>query len=234
MTTFIRHGMPWLLTLCLTTAGCVKAPSGAELTPFEARSLDACLTIVVDLSGSFSAHWEDKAFELFRKLMDQFFTEGTGGESRVVLAQLSGADDVVLFEGSPADLRARFGTPEELSAFLRDHSDPYGSQVYHATEKAIGYVCKMPGVTPQTRLMTVVLSDMVDSGFDSSSRSQAGTRMVQALTAYRELGGGLALYYVAKEETGRWLQILQRAGFQPGAFVIENTLVANPQLPRFD
>jgi hypothetical protein len=217
----------------LSLGGCVEAQRSEVTHHFDANQCESVLTIVVDQSGSFANHWDDKALKLFLELMDQFFTEGDPDACRIVIGQLSESKDVVLFEGRPEELRAKFRTPQELSDFLRRSANPVGSQVYRATEQAIRYVSAMPGVTEDTRLMTVILSDLVDSSV-GDERNQAGARMLDALTSYRKQGGGLALYYVAKEETPRWQEILGRAGFEPGSYVIESTLVAHPQLPRFE
>lgn len=219
-----------LLLFAIATTGCIESQPISQRKPFESNELDACLAIVVDMSGSFASSWDDKAYKLFLELMDQYFTEGTGVESRIVICQLSANDNVVLFEGRPEGLRSQFRSPEELNAFLKQHSDPTGSSVYQATEKTIRYLSSMPGVTDKTRLMTVMLSDMSDSG-----RSPAiGQKMLATLRQYQEQGGGLALYYVHPGEISRWNKILRKAGFQPGTYVIESTLVAHPQLPHFN
>lgn len=223
-----------VIVLGVPMVGCVESQPPDNTHPFQVSECGSVLAIIVDQSGSFANYWDDKAHRLFLELMDQFFTEGDSDSSRVVIGQLSGNDEVVLFEGRPEDLRAKFRTPEELNEFLRQHADPAGSQVYQATERTIGYVSAMPGVTENTRLMTVILSDMVDSGSALPERSKAGAKMLNALTEYRQLGGGVALYYVAKDEMARWREVMERAGFQPGSFVIESTLVARPQLPRFE
>lgn len=231
---------PSLLTIALGLAplsaaiGCVENPTPERSAYFEEAELDACLALLVDMSGSFAAHWEAEAHTTFLRLMDAFFTEGAGGETRVVIGQLSGERRVVLFEGEPSELRSRFKTPEELGAFLRERSDPRGSPVYHATERAIDYVASMPRVGQRTRLLTVVLSDLVVHDPDGPGRIAAGRKMLAALRRYREKGGGLALYYVAQSEVGRWRRIVERAGFPGGSCVIQTELVANPQLPRFD
>ena len=58
--------------------------------------------------------------------------------------------------------------------------------------------------------------------------------MIKALKTYQAAGGGLALYYVATDETARWQKILDEAGFTPGQYVIENELIQSPQLPSFE
>ena len=92
----------------------------------------------------------------------------------------------------------------------------------------------MPGITERTRLLTVVLSDMIDSETDAAARQEAGRAMVESLKAYHAQGGALALYYVADEYAARWRTILGLAGFEPGEYVIASDLVARPQLPSFE
>lgn len=217
-----------------SATGCVESQSVGTVKPFENSELEACLTIVVDMSGSFAGSWEQRAYPLFLELSDQFFTENAGGESRIVLCQLSGKREVVLFEGSPADLRSRFRSPKELNQFLVEHSDPSDSPVYEATDRALNYVSSMSGITDQTRVLTVILSDMADAEHDNQLRRTTGHKMLASLKSYQERGGALALYFVSPTETARWQKILHRAGFASDSYVIESQLVASPQLPRFD
>ena len=234
MRKFKNVTMCCLMTLGAMACGCVQTDTTLQVKPFETEELESCLAIVVDMSGSFAHEWEDRAHPLLLELMDQFFVGSQGGESRVVLCQMSGHEDVVLFEGSAGDLRAKFRTPEALVEFLADNSDPAGSPVYRATDRAIDYVSSMPGIGPETRVMTVILSDMEESGATDGPRTAAGIRMLDTLRRYQQLGGALALYFVSEREQSRWQQILEAADFSPGCYVIENDLVAKPRLPRFE
>ena len=234
MTKNYRTKSSILLLLCCACLGCVESQTSTRSQPFKPKQLDACLAIVVDMSGSFSGNWNDKAYKLFLQLMDQFFTDGGGEESRIVIGQLSGNEEVVLFEGRPNELRQKFRSPEELNRFLETNSVADASPVYQATGRAIDYISSMSGITEETKLVTVVLSDMIESETDLMKRSRAGKKMVESLSRYEAMGGGIALYYVDPKETERWSEILDRAGFEPGSYVIESTLVAHPQLPQFD
>lgn len=223
-----------LVSSLFLSGGCIDSKPHQLAKPFEHRELDACLTIVVDMSGSFATSWNDSAYRLFLELMDQFFTEGTGMEARVVIGQLSANEDAMLFDGRPEELRSRFLSAEELNAYLEEHSNPTGSAVFQATERAVAYASAMQGVTEHTRMMTVVLSDLMDSESDVDARRKAGKDMLKTLTKYREMGGGIALYFVSPNEVERWQEILKTAGFEPGTYVIESSLIARPQLPRLD
>lgn len=219
--------------LLLTFGGCVPSQSTQQRPPFEQTDLEACLLITIDMSGSFADSWEDRAYQLFIDLMDQFFV-ASSEESRVVICQLSGREQTILFEGTPSDLRNRFRSPESLSEFLSQNSDPSSSPVYEATKRAIEYVMAIPGITENTRLMSVFLSDLADSELDAAKRREKGQQMVESLKRYRARGGGLALYFVAENQLPRWRRILEMAGFELGMYVLESTLVASPQLPRLD
>ncbi|QDT57084.1 hypothetical protein Pan44_51500 [Caulifigura coniformis] len=221
---------PIALMVLLLASGCIESPSVSESPPFDEQPLSAVLAIQIDLSGSFSGYWDDKAYRLFLDISDRFFQEAMGKETKLVISQLSGNDKVLLFEGRPSDLRKRFKTPQELNAFLKRHSDASGSRVYDATTRTLDYVGTISGVSPETKLLTVILSDMQDS----DSKADAENRLRESLRKYQERGGALALYFVAESERERWNGLLNDAGFRPGYFVIESELTSSPRLPRFE
>ncbi|MEM9409500.1 MAG: hypothetical protein AAGA30_00135 [Planctomycetota bacterium] len=224
------------IALC-TTTGCIEKPTrSTEYAPFETVEYDAVLSIVVDLSGSFHADWQrdGRAHKLFLDLMDQFFTESMGAESRVLLSQISNSDSIVLFDGTPQELANRFRSPESLNHFLAERSDPSGSKVYQSTKRMFEYLNELNGVTDNTRVLTVVLSDLKDSQTDREQWQKAGRAMLESLKIYAKSGGGIALYFVAEEEKPRWRKIMDLAEFKPGSFVIEGQLTESPQLPSFE
>ena len=205
-----------VLVTCVTLNGCIqKPPRTSEYTPFEPVELDAVLSIVVDLSGSFHDDWQrdGRAYKLFLDLINQFFTEGMGLEAKVVIGQISNSDTYVLFDGTPQELTQRFRSPESLNQFLQEHADPQGSKVYRSTQQMFDYLSGLNGVTENTRMLTVVLSDMQDSEFSPAQKRQAGSEMFTSLKTYSETGGGIALYFVADTEKSRWRQLLEQADF---------------------
>ncbi|WP_417850282.1 hypothetical protein [Thalassoglobus sp.] len=219
---------------CFCLVGCVESQQVENTGHFENRELDACLAIVVDLSGSFQSYWDDRAYTLFLQLSELYFTESMGSDAKLVICQLSGNDQVVLFEGQPDDLRNRFSGPEEFNEFLKAKSDPSSSKVFDATRRSVDYVRSITGVTENTKLLTVILSDMWDSEYDPVLRNTSREKLMQSLISYRQQGGGMALYFVAEEQMPEWQSIFNEAGFEPGHYIIENELVATPQLPQFD
>ncbi|MEZ6081067.1 MAG: hypothetical protein R3C56_37005 [Pirellulaceae bacterium] len=170
---------------------------------------------------------------MFVNLSQRFFEDSAGSESRLIISQLSADSAVVLFDGQPFELRKRFSSSEEFATFLKEKSDPSSSRVYDATRQTLDYMNNLDGVTERTRMLTVILSDLRDSEGDQAIRGTTGHAMLASLERYRERGGALALYYVAIEEITRWREVMTRAGFEPGYFVIENEINANPKLPDF-
>ena len=146
------------LSICLLSIGCIERPTSRKAKPFEVVELESCLCLLIDMSGSFGTSWEDRAHKLFLQLLDAIFADA-GAESRVVIGQLSGNDQVVLFEGQPNELRRKFKSPEDLNSFLLKHADPSASKVYESTRKMVDYAAALNGVTDETRMVTVVLSD---------------------------------------------------------------------------
>lgn len=234
----IRSRIWVFIALLVTPIGCIQEPVTQAHRPFEARELDACLAIAIDMSGSFRDSWEKdgKAFRLFFEMMEQFFNEQVGEETEVILCQISNNEQAVIFQGTPEQLKRRFPSPTEFNQFLKDHSDPNSSRVYDATHQMLEHVNRLEGITESTRLMTVVLSDMNDSQKrnDEEQWKSSGNRMLTSLTKYRERGGALALYFVDQDEMPRWRKIIGEAGFTPGMYVVEDELVETPLLPKFD
>ena len=186
------------------------------------------------MSGSFANSWDGRAHSLLMRLLDELFAAGMGNESRVVIGQLSGSGQVVLFEGTPTELRQKFKSPEDLMEFLRANADPTGSKVFESTQSIIDYAGAINGVNEQTKLVVAVLSDLVDSEKDTDVRAKAEEQMIESLTRHRKRNGGLALYYVSPDQASTWRQIMADAGFEPGQFVIETELSESPQLPQLD
>lgn len=214
--------------------GCVPKRPRELTSTFESEELDGCMTFLIDMSGSFANSWDDRAYKLFIELSEQYFTEAMGTNNRLIIAQLSGNDRVVVFDGRPSDLQRQFKSPEALNEHLKQNSNAYYSHVFHAIKQTVDYVGALRGVSENTRLLTVVLSDLQDSETDLARRSAMGHAMVDSLKIYRQAGGALALYYVDGSQTARWREVLSMAGFEEGSYVIENELSSTPLLPRFD
>jgi len=228
-----RISIGLMVVFCLLCSSCIENSPDVSTTPFEEQELDAVLAIVIDMSGSYSEMWEGKAFSLFLEISDRYF-QAMGTETRLVIGQLSGNDNVLLFEGKPSDLRKKFRSPAEFAEFLKAAADPNSSRVYEATRRTLDYVGSISGVGPKTKLLTVILSDMQDSEFHPSLSGVALDQLKESLQRYADRGGSLALYYVDESERSRWDTLLRNAGFTTGRYIIEGSLTSSPRLPSFE
>ena len=223
-----------MTTLISVAVGCVAKVDTADRPIFKDRTLDACLVLNVDLSQSFANDFGDRAFPLLMKVTTEYFQSQAGAECKVVIAQTSANDDTILFEGTPRQLRSRFNSPDQFSTFLLSKSDPNRSPIFRAFGNTIAYANDMPDVDESTTLLTVMISDMVESETDDAKRKADGRQMLRELEAYRESGGGVALYFVSLKEVDRWNRIFESAGFERGQYVIANTLADDPPMPSLD
>ena len=223
-----------LSVFVLLAVGCVKKAERIDRPMFQKRQLDSCLVIGVDLSKSFAADFGDRAYPLLIEVMDKYFSASMGKDSKIVLVQISGNADAVLFEGTPRELRSRFSSPEELAEFFQKNSSPNSSPIYEATGKTLTYINAMADVTCETRSLVCFISDLKDSEQDAKLKSKKGFKMLDALKEYQGTGGSIAFYYVEQEEVKRWEKILAMAGFEPERYSINNDLVESPELPVFE
>ena len=138
-----------ILLVMLSTLGCIKKrvdTSGFQ--PFEDKSYDNVLCLVIDLSGSFVDDWQNdsKAHQMFVSVMDDFFNDSMGEESRIVVSQISAQVPYVIFDGTPKDFVQQFPNPEELNRFLIENSNPDRSEVYLSIDKTLSYINQIDGI----------------------------------------------------------------------------------------
>ncbi|WP_436717733.1 hypothetical protein U8335_13700 [Roseiconus lacunae] len=213
--------------------GCIAKTQPAQHSAFGKTSIEACLAIAFDLSGSFVNELASKAFPMVLRLIDAFDNHAMGSDAGlIVLSQISGNDQAVLFEGSASQLQAEFPSPEAMEAFLRDRAKPDRSPIYTATRQTIDYVNSIAGIGPETKLLTVLCSDLRDSESDRQARSREGYRMLDSLKVYQQKGGAIACYFVDPQEVRRWQRVFELAEFRDEQFLIATELRRDPPLPR--
>ena len=224
------------VTITCLAIGCVEKQDARHFTPFETEELDAVLAITIDLSGSFSRDWrtDGKAYRLFTNLIGQFFNNGMGTNSRLIIGQISDSGDMLLFDGTASEFMRKFNSPEAFNQFLASNSDPAGSKVYESFSQLLRYVNSISEAGPSTRMMLVSLSDLLDNDASFNDWDDVSDALETPLSEFASRGGGIAMYFVDRNEKPKWRSFLQSAGFKPGTFAIETGLVESPQLPSFD
>ncbi|XZE53971.1 hypothetical protein SH139x_005748 [Planctomycetaceae bacterium SH139] len=220
--------------LLLTSIGCIRKVASDTMPIGDGVALDSCLAIALDLSHGFQGKEGERTFPLTLELIEEYSSVTQGARGKIVLSQISGYDQIVLFEGSPDALKQKFSSPDELKRFLLENSQAGETPVFEATGKTFRYINQMRDVGPRTHQVVVIIGTMKDSETDRSERSLKGHRMFGALKQYHEKGGNLALYLVHEDEVWRWQRIFELAEMDSSRYLISNRFQFEPELPRFD
>ena len=219
------------LTVC-TILGCEPVSDqeqAAKIEPLKVPKRDYILALAVDTSGSFIGEMfarDARGYRFMQHAVDRFFRDRMGADDHVLIAQLSGNKRPLLWEGTPRDLKRRFGDSETLRTFLAQASDTAGSRLYDGVAQTLEYVYSLPGVKEgETQVCVLVLSDMEDNA------SGGKARMVEGLRKLKGLGSGIGFYFVDIDRMEDTRQCLREAGLDPR--FVESRIVENPPLPSF-
>ncbi len=216
--------------LVTTPGGCAKRPT-AEASIFGDDETAYVVTILLDLSGSFSEMMakKGKAYEFALAVIDRYFRDRVGSRDKIIIAQISRNKRALLWEGTPAQLRHEFPTPESFRDFLLAKADPSGSLVNEAIARALEYMMGDPQISSgKAKSALFVLSDMEDNGPDPTTSEQ---RVCQALANYAKLRCAAGFYYVDQDIIPVWQRRLTEAGFKD---VRVKAGFAMPDLPNFE
>ena len=190
---------------------------------FEADEGEYVLTIALDMSGSFEAVRNERAWDFMCQIIDRYFRDRIGHDDKLILAQLSDSEKALLWKGTPLELRQQFTSGVEFRKWMESKADPSGSRLYEGIVQAVEYTDRSKG-----RSAIFILSDMIDS-------TKGGTRD-KAVHALASIGkqGGVGLYYVDIKQCKLWEKLLRDAGVPEENMVIEADIVGHPTLPRFE
>ena len=127
----MKQFIPSLIVLA-AVAGCTpRGPVAREEAVVLHEERGCVLTILLDLSGSFHEQMIDrgKAHQFCLAVLDNYFKDRIGEKDEVVIAQISGTDRALLWQGTPMRLRQDFASPKEFGDFLRARAIPNQSNV---------------------------------------------------------------------------------------------------------
>ncbi len=215
-----------LSTGCLQPRDTTTAP-----TPFRELEYDYVLAVVLDCSGSFDQYLTSDnpdAFRFFGRLSEKFFRQRMGSSDRILLTQLSTGNRPLLWDGEPGGLRKRFPAPEAFASFLQAKSTKNGSHVYAAVASTLDYLVKRPGITENTTILTVVLSDMCDN---DPNAAESKAELEDALRRYHDRNGYIGFYWVDQIAFDDVDQLLNDAGYPPRVWM---GIVEDPEIPDFE
>ena len=192
------------------------------------REYERVVVIGIDLSGSFLQLMAErgKAWEFLLRVIDRYL-RGNGNE-KLILVQLSGNANALIWDGTPSQLRKDFPDQEAFRKHLLSRADPNGSRLHDGISEALEYQAGLPGMTPKTKRALLVLSDMDDN----QSAPGSEQRLVKALGDFGKRGGAVGMYFVDHFRVARWRSNLKAAGVRN--HVVESHIVATPTLPTLD
>lgn len=219
-----------IVLLVSTLVGCTPRANSSRGDAVVLREERGCVvTVLLDLSGSFHAQMVDggKAHAFCLAILDTYFKDRIGEKDEIVIAQVSGADRALLWQGTPLQLRRDFSDPTDFQRFLRNRANPGQSKVFQNMAKCLEYASSDPDVVNGKATTAVfVLSDMLDNDPD---RDAARERLKKALETFASRDGVLGCYYVDQEIIAKCREFLATSGLRK--FTVEADIVGNPQLP---
>ncbi len=225
-----------LLTLvCLMASqlSCEQRSIDPARSPIVQQKHDFILAVVMDLSGSFHHRMfgdNARGYHFFLEVSETFFRDRMGEQDQLLLAQISGSNKGLLWQGDPMDLRRSFPSANAFKEFLEKNSDPAGSRVHDSIGQTLTYLSGLPGVSDDTQLLVVVLSDLLDTTPDSEDSVRA---VRQALAEYgRRDRAAIALFWVDQTLGPVWTELLRESGIEH--YTVESEIVEHPTLPTFD
>ncbi len=227
------HTVVWLLCLfVIALGGCAPRRTTESVAVIGRGDHDYICLVAIDLSGSFQHQMADggKAYDFLMTILQRYFDNHAGANDKIILAQLSGTQRSLLWQGSPTQLRQEFPSASAFRAFLLQKADPNGSVIHDGVRNAVDYIASDARVASgQARSAVFVLSDMLDNAPDSQESER---RLVQSIAAYGQQGHVVGLYYVDQLLVARWRQQLRDARLKD--YCVEPDFYGTPPLPVFD
>ena len=219
-----------LCALVLFLAACSPPPPATD-SPFQHEEAEYVLAFVIDVSPSlddFALGKDGRAFRFFIRNKDAFFRDRAGSSDRILLAQISGKEKALLWDGTPRHFRREFPNASALKRYYEDHAHFGGSRVFDSLTDTVKYLVGYHE-TRKVKSTLIVLSDM-DDNFPNADHSKA--RLLAALKDYANKGGMVGFYWVDHRFAPEWKRHLSDAGFRH--FRVESDIVAEPPLLEFD
>lgn len=168
--------------------------------------------IVMDLSGSFADLMTDqgKGYNFAMAVYNDYFASRVGStKDKLIIAQLSGNDRSLVWQGTPLQLRQQFNDSSAFKTHLKSKADPRGSVIYDGLAHAIEQMMLDRAVSSgRAKTAVFVLSDMDDNA------SQPGglQRLEKALADYARVKGVVGMWFVDQQHTKFWNDTLPRCG----------------------
>ncbi len=222
--------------LLILAAGCTPAtekrgPEGGP-SPIDRDPYEYVLLVAVDKSSSFDTLMKPggRGLEFLNDTVTHYFQNRLGSNDCLIVTQLSGNRQAVLWQGSPRQLRTEFSSSADLAEFIDKKSDVNGSRVWDGLSDTLELAMSDPNIcNGRTKVVLVALTDMENNLVDTYTSEK---RLMDNLKAFAKKGGVCGLYFVGTPETKIWRSKLAECGFRD--FVVEPSVAANPRRLSFE
>ncbi len=225
-----------LLIVSAALVGCTpvadKGGPDATPSPLAREPYDYALLVAVDKSGSFDALMKPggKGLAFLNDTVDHYFRGRLGNNDCLIVTQLSGNRQAILWQGSPKQLRTEFASSTDWAEFLDKKAAGGGSRVWDGLSDTLELAMTDPYIwNGKTKVVLIGITDMENNLVDSYT---AEKRLTDNLKAFAAKGGTAGLYFVGVNETTLWRRKLGECRFRD--FVVEPSVAANPRRPSFE
>lgn len=224
-------------TLSATLVGALFCASGChERDTTKAASLqpdssEYVLLVAIDMSGSFREFMAEggRAYTFLLTALDEYHQQGLGSDFQVIVTQLSGNDEPLLWQGTPRQLRRDFPDPESFRDFLIAHADSGSSRINDGIAESIDYVLHTHSVARgNAKTVALILSDMEDNHSDDEASER---RLMDALTTYAGRGG-IGFYFCSQKRMAGIRRKMEQAGYD--MYILESDIYGRPPIPNFE
>jgi hypothetical protein len=227
----MRRKIPIAAVMVGLVLGCGQRRQPVE-TMLTEKNHEYLVTILLDMSGSFQHFmWEDgKAYKFALQVIDKYFRDRIGENDQLVIAQISGVERALLWQGTPQQLRRDFPSASAFRTFLIKKSNPNASFVHEAVARTLDYMVNDPAMASgKTKCGLLVLSDMEDTG---EKTEELKKRITTSLKDFGTAGGIVGLYYVNPDLVSKWRNVLRDSEIK--SYCVEPDFVSRPELPSFE
>ena len=155
---------------------------GCNDNPFPDERVEYAITFVIDRSSSYDDYLASSAYEHVARVKQELFQDLGGRDSTILVSQINGQAETVLFEGSPQTFEERFPTKDAFLTFVKQ--SPTGSSpVFQALADTLERLCRRHEQNRGMRSIVLVYSDMEDNHGGKDRFDAALRRISQFPTA---------------------------------------------------
>ncbi|MBW3597607.1 MAG: hypothetical protein KY475_10065 [Planctomycetes bacterium] len=222
------HRRLFLASALVWFAGCERREPESRRQSFQQDRYEGALVIAVDLSGSFADFVTEngRAYQILLKAVDRYFRDRIGSDSMILITQLSGNADPLLWQGTPEQLRRQFPDHRAFRDFLLSRADPSASRINDGVAESLNCAVRTLRGS-EANAAALILTDWEDTYPDQDASRDRLTRALRDFSQY----GSLGLYFCSNSRIPDVERLMDETGV---SYVLVGSYDHNPPLPSFD